>query len=215
MTTRSRRDHWARLLAGPMVAVALLTSGCASDTASTQATTAPGPATAPTTPPASPKALRKPEVMARSEPVSLDIAATGTHSRLLSLGLKPDGSLEVPPTAPGAPAGWYDGSPTPGERGPAVLMGHVNATDGGAGVFADIKSLHSGDTIEVTRRDASAAVFVVQRGESYSKNDFPSQTVYGNTDDAQLRLITCDGYDPETGLFADNYVVYATLRRAH
>ena len=53
---------------------------------------------------------------------------------------------------PGSPASWYTGSPSPGERGPAVLLGHVNATGGGPGVFAELRALKPGDTIEVPQR---------------------------------------------------------------
>ncbi len=35
--------------------------------------------------------------------------------------------------------------------------------------------------------------------------------MYGNTEGSELRLITCDGYDPFTGAFDDYYVVYAKL----
>ncbi|WP_028280036.1 sortase, partial [Arthrobacter sp. H5] len=59
--------------------------------------------------------------------------------------------------------------------------------------------------------DGTTATFVVDRGEQYAKDAFPTQTVYGNTEGSQLRLITCDGYDPDTGEFDDNYVVYAKL----
>ncbi|MGX5357402.1 class F sortase [Kocuria sp. KH4] len=153
----------------------------------------------------------RPAVLDASEPVSLTVPSTGTRSELLHLGLREDDSLEVPPEDPGAPAGWYDGSPTPGERGPAVLLGHVNATGGGPGVFADLRALEPGDRIEVAREDGSTAVFAVERGEQYGKDDFPTLEVYGNTEAAELRLITCDGYDPATGEFDDNYVVYASL----
>ncbi|WP_231713331.1 class F sortase [Arthrobacter sp. zg-Y769] len=149
--------------------------------------------------------------MARSAPVSLSIPATGTESRLLQLGLREDGSLEVPPVQPGSPASWYTGSPTPGERGPAVLLGHVNATGGGEGVFAGLRTLKPGDRLEIAREDGSTAVFSVDRGEQYGKDEFPTLAVYGNTPGAELRLITCDGFDPATGTFDDNYVVYATL----
>lgn len=146
-----------------------------------------------------------------SEPVSFSIPAIGAGSELLSLGLRENGSLEVPPDGPGAPASWYNQSPTPGERGPSVLLGHVNATDGGPGVFADLRSLKAGDLIEVVRADGSTATFEMVRGEQYPKDDFPTGTVYGNTPGAELRLITCDGYDPATGLFDDNYVIFAQL----
>ena len=161
--------------------------------------------------PSRPPAPRPPAVLPHSAPQSLRIPATGTRSELLRLGLRDDGSLQVPPEPPGSPAGWYDGSPTPGQRGPAVLLGHVNATGGGPGVFAELRRLRPGDTVEVARRDGSTAVFRVTRGEAYAKDHFPTLEVYGNTAGAELRLITCDGYDPATGTFGDNYVVYATL----
>ncbi|MFZ3453699.1 class F sortase [Arthrobacter sp. 7Tela_A1] len=147
-------------------------------------------------------------------PQSLRIPATGTESELLHLGLREDGTLDVPPEPPGSPASWYTGSPAPGQHGPAVLLGHVNATGGGPGVFADLRSLKPGDLIEVGRDDGTTAVFTVDRGEQYGKDNFPTLEVYGNTDGAELRLITCDGYDPATGEFDDNYVVYAKERSA-
>ncbi|WP_307101827.1 class F sortase [Arthrobacter globiformis] len=160
-----------------------------------------------------PNATKAPQlpVMPASTPVALRIPALGTESRLLSLGLRGDGSLEVPPEGPGSPAAWYNGSPTPGARGPAVLFGHVNATGGGPGVFAELRRLKAGDTIEVSRQDGRTATFLFDRGERYPKNSFPTYAVYGNTQGAELRLITCDGYDPATGEFDDNYVVYAKL----
>jgi sortase (surface protein transpeptidase) len=143
--------------------------------------------------------------------VTLEIPSIGVRTDLLRLGLRENRSLEVPPDGPGAPAGWYDQSPTPGDRGPAVMLGHVNATDGGKGVFADLRALRAGDRIDVTREDGTTAVFEVQRGEAYRKDEFPTLTVYGNTPGSEVRLITCDGYNPDTGAFDDNYVVYATL----
>lgn len=156
-------------------------------------------------------ALLQPPVMIASQPVSLNIPSIGTNSKLLKLGLRPNGSLEVPPDGPTAPASWYNGSPTPGERGPAVLLGHVNAVGGGPGVFANLRRLTAGDLLEVKRADGTTATFVFDRGEQYPKNAFPAETVYGNTEGSELRVITCDGYDPATGLFDDNYVVFAKL----
>ncbi|GAA1261971.1 hypothetical protein GCM10009589_12830 [Arthrobacter pascens] len=57
----------------------------------------------------------------------------------------------------------------------------------------------------------TTSVFAFDHGDQYPKDAFPTQTVYGNTAGPELRLITCDGYDPETGLFDDNYVIYAKL----
>jgi sortase (surface protein transpeptidase) len=146
-----------------------------------------------------------------SEPVRLSVERIGLDGDLMQLGLRSDRSLEVPPEGPGAPAGWYRHSPTPGEAGPSVLLGHVNATGGGPGVFAELHRLTPGDRITVTRQDGSAAAFSVDAVERYEKAAFPTLRVYGNTAGPELRLITCDGYDPATGSFDANLVVYASL----
>ena len=52
----------------------------------------------------------------------------------MDLGLRADGSMEVPPG--GFPAGWYTGGPTPGELGPAIIAGHVDWN--GPGVFYNL-----------------------------------------------------------------------------
>ena len=151
--------------------------------------------------------------MGASAPVTLSIPSIGVRTDLLHLGLRENGSLEVPEdTGSGTPASWYNGSPTPGERGPSVMLGHVNALGGNKGVFADLRKLTPGADINVFRTDGSIAVFTVDRGALYPKNEFPTHEVYGNTDAAELRLITCDGYDAATGEFDDNYVIYATLK---
>lgn len=213
------------LLASAAVGLLLL-AGCAAGNAETSdggpgATSAspasPSPGSAVTAPAASPPPAQAadaklPAVLPESDPVSMAIPAIGVQSELLSLGLRENKSLEVPPDGPGAPASWYNGSPTPGDRGPAVLLGHVNAVGGGPGVFADLRSLTPGTLITVQRADGSTATFTVDRAAAYSKNNFPTLEVYGNTSAAELRLITCDGYDPATGLFDDNYVIYATLQ---
>lgn len=184
--------------------------------ASAAVSSAPAPAAAsPAMPaPAAPApAAPGPAALPRSEPVVLEIPAIGVRTDLLKLGLRENGSLEVPQdNGSGAPASWYNGSPTPGERGPSVMLGHVNSPSGRGGVFADLRQLTPGTEINVSRTDGSIAVFTVDRGALYSKNDFPTLEVYGNTAGPELRLITCDGYDPATGLFDDNYVIYAKLK---
>lgn len=183
-------------------------AGPSSAAPSTSAAAAPAPSAAPAQPPAG---TAVPTEMPAAPPASLSIPATGTESALLHLGLRDDGSLEVPPEPPGSPASWFTGSPAPGDRGPAVLLGHVNATGGGPGVFADLRALQPGDRISIVREDGTTAVFAVDRGEQYGKTDFPTLEVYGNTEQPELRLITCDGFDAASGEFEDNYVVYATL----
>jgi sortase (surface protein transpeptidase) len=145
-------------------------------------------------------------------PTHLDIPAIGVSTELVQLGQNPDGTVEVPPLARDSRAGWYRGSPAPGEPGPAVLLGHVDSAEYGPGVFFRLGALHPADSVSVRRADGTVATFRVTRVASYPKADFPTLEVYGNTDDAELRLITCGGaFDRAARSYLDNIVVYAAL----
>lgn len=146
--------------------------------------------------------------MERSVPAQLRIPAIGVDSRLMELGLQGDGSLEVPPDA--VPAGWFTGSPTPGDLGPAIIAGHVR-WNGTPGVFEHLADLDVDDVVEVARQDGSTAVFRVTRIEHFAKSAFPTEAVYGNIPRAGLRLITCGGLDPDTNSYEENVVVFAVL----
>src|SRR5690349_12906869 len=69
-------------------------------------------------------------------PVALDIPAIGVAGPVDEVGLRPDGTLEVPAPGPtyDQPA-WYRGSPTPGRVGPSVILGHVDSAANGPSVF--------------------------------------------------------------------------------
>ncbi|MEN3264192.1 class F sortase [Pseudonocardia sp.] len=150
------------------------------------------------------------EALAPSTPVSLEIPAIEVHSSLLRLGLNPDGSVEVPPLD-SPDAGWYENSPTPGQRGPAVILGHVDSARTGPGVFFDLPAVQPGDGITVGRADGTTAAFRVDRVAEYAKSAFPTAAVYGDIDHAGLRLITCGGaFDRSARSYEDNIVVYAS-----
>ena len=133
----------------------------------------------------------------------------GASAPIIDLDLRSDKRMEVPDN--GTDAGWFTGSPTPGELGPAVIAAHVTHRSKPA-VFFDLGGMDEGDPIEVTREDGTTATFEVTEVGQYPKSDFPSEKVYGSVDRAALRLITCGGVlDGETGSHVDNVVVYAQL----
>jgi sortase (surface protein transpeptidase) len=126
----------------------------------------------------------------------------------MQLGLRSDGAMEVP--AGGFPAGWYNGGPTPGELGPAIIAGHVDMK--GPGVFARLHLLKAGDQVTVTRTDGSKPVFRVTQVSLFAKDAFPTQLVYGNVNRPVLRLITCGGsFNSRTGHYEDNIIAFAEL----
>lgn len=144
-------------------------------------------------------------------PVHLDIPRIGVDTALIPLGLNEDGTVSVPPTEAGAPAGWYRHLASPGEPGPAVILGHVDSHVGPA-VFSRLSDLRPGDGVFVRRADGSSVAFVVESVHTHPKSDFPTAAVYGPTDDPVLRLITCGGaFDRERRTYLSNVVVYAGL----
>jgi sortase (surface protein transpeptidase) len=148
--------------------------------------------------------------------VHLDLPAIGVHTALMPLGLNPDGTVEVPPLGRDAPAGWYRYLATPGEPGPAVLLGHVDSAREGPAVFFRLGALRPGDPVSVRRVDGSTAVFTVDRVAAYPKSDFPSRAVYGAVDHPALRLVTCGGtFDRARGSYRGSVVVFATLTGRH
>ena len=163
---------------------------------------------APTGPIAAPPQSAQSAPVAR--PVSLTIPLIGVKTQLITLGLTAGGALQVPPLALASVAGWYTGSPRPGAVGSAIIVGHID-THSGPAVFYRLDELRRGDDVYVKRADGTTAEFRVTSVQTYLKDHFPPQTVYGPTPDTELRLITCGGaFDPATGHYLSNIVVYAT-----
>lgn len=155
-------------------------------------------------------------VLPPAVPVHLDIPAIKVDTDLLQLGLNPDRTVQVPPLSGNSEAGWYRYSPTPGQLGPAVILGHVDSARYGPAVFFRLGALRPGATVSVTRADRTVAVFRVDRVVSYAKDRFPTLEVYGNTRNAALRLITCGGtFDLTTRNYESNIVAYAALVSSH
>ncbi|WP_030714298.1 class F sortase [Streptomyces sp. NRRL F-2580] len=207
--------HRARpLLAAALLAAALTGCGTATSTAPAPGTAAPGaaassapPSISPTTAPAAPVAAAP---LPASKPVRVRIPAAGVDaSPLLGLGLAADGSVEVPSVADGDKIGWYTKGVTPGETGPAVLIGHFDTARGPA-VLKDVARVRAGEEITVSRADGSTAVFRVRELEQVDKKAFPTAKVYGDTARPELRVITCGG-EITDGHRPDNIILYADL----
>jgi len=151
----------------------------------------------------------------RSVTVSVSIPEIGVRSKLLSLGLNSDGSIAVPSLATSADkAAWYKYSVTPGQIGAAVIEGHVDSYDGPA-VFYRLGELHPGNRIDVTLANGTTAVFRVTGVREYAKDKYPAEMIYGPTNYAALRLITCGGdFDAATHHYLSSVVVFAVLSSA-
>jgi LPXTG-site transpeptidase (sortase) family protein len=173
------------------------------NSASTPSASAPPPA----------KSAKSVSAVGRSVPVGLRIPAIGVDTPVLRLGLAADGTVQVPPVQAHDRAGWYRHSPTPGQRGPSVILGHVTVGAYGDGVFRHLKDLRRGERIEVRLENGTDAAFAVTDVRTVAKADFPTKEVYGDVDRPELRLITCGGARTGDG-YRDNVIVFAALTSA-
>lgn len=163
--------------------------------------------------PAPAVSVPKPEVpkgLGRSIPTHVSIPSVGIDSGVMELGRNDDGTMQTPPLFEHV-TGWYKYSPTPGEIGPSVIVGHIDSHKGPS-VFYRLSQVKPGDIVEVTRADGIVAKFKVEALKQFEQNNFPTDEVYGNLDHAGLRLITCGGtFNRATGHYSQNTVVFASI----
>ncbi|MFG3043064.1 class F sortase [Streptomyces sp. NPDC048330] len=173
------------------------------------------PAAAPAPAPAKsavPSAAADPDAMPRSAPTRLKIAKIGVNAPFTDLKIGPSGALEPPPADDTNLVGWHAAGVSPGERGTALIAGHLDTATSPA-VFARLSELDAGDSFEVDRADGTTARFLIDSVESFDKDDFPDRRVYDDTADALVRLITCAGaYDRKAKDYTENLVVFAHLQ---
>ncbi|MFJ7210186.1 class F sortase [Amycolatopsis sp. NPDC098790] len=207
MTTRStgRRGYLIALIVALLAALVVLALTLGGD---------PEPSTA-QPPPARPVAVDPaPGAVAalpKSDPVSIDIPKIGAHSSLVPLGVNADNTIQVPPVTTPLQAGWYTYAPTPGEVGPAIVLGHVDGNHQ-KGIFFRLKELTAGDRVSIARADGTTALFEVTKVHQVPKQEFEGEGVYDDTAGPELRLITCGGvFDRSAHNYVDNIVVYAHL----
>lgn len=150
-----------------------------------------------------------PKTLPRSIPVRLVIPKVEIDTSVVPVGLQPTGSVNLPDSF--EKVGWYSGGPTPGELGPAIMVGHVDSIHGIA-IFWRLRELVPGDTFEVFRADGTIANFKVLEVQQFFQDTFPTTGVYGNIRYAGIRLITCGGtFNLATRHYDQNTVVYAAL----
>ncbi|MFB4301206.1 class F sortase [Actinomadura sp. NTSP31] len=172
----------------------------------------PSKSPAPSATPAGTTAASNVASLSPSEPTKITISRIGVSAPVGEIGLLPGGRIQEPPLSRPNLAGWYKEGPTPGEVGPAVVLGHVDANKKAA-VFYRLKELKPGDKIQIGRKDGTTATFTVERTQRVGKDAFPHQKVFGESlDHAALRLVTCGGaFDPKAGHYTENLIVYSKL----
>ncbi|MGI5379851.1 class F sortase [Streptomyces sp. CA-251387] len=143
-------------------------------------------------------------------PERVRIDSIQVDAPMIPVGLDADGWVGAPPPEDPNLAGWFTGSVSPGEKGTAVVVGHVDNNQGPA-VFYGLGALKPGNRVEVSRQDGKTAVFQVYGVEVFEKNNFPGDRVYASKGSAELRVITCGGGFSKQNGYDGNVVAFASL----
>ena len=178
-------------------------------------TGAPSRASAPVAPSPTPTPTTPQLLTSVSKPTRVDIPAIDVAAPIYFVGDASDGTIDVPPTNRPYLAGWYNKSVPPGQQGRTVILGHLDSNYSGPAVFYYLGALKRGQKVTVTRQDGIVVVYQVDGASMQPKNKFPAEQIYGTSERAELRLITCGGsFDKKTG-WSDNIIVYAHMVSWH
>ncbi|MEV7792065.1 class F sortase [Streptomyces sp. NPDC087512] len=143
-------------------------------------------------------------------PDRVRIPAIQVDAPIMPVGLDADGWVGAPPPEDPNLAGWFTGAVAPGEKGTAVVVGHVDNQQGPA-VFYGLGALKKGNRVEVSRQDGKTAVFEIYGIEVFEKDNFPGDRVYGSKGGPELRVITCGGGFSKQNGYDGNVVAFARL----
>ena len=123
----------------------------------------------------------------------IEIPAIALTAPIEAVGIQGDGSMEVPSHNQWEGVGWYKFGTFPGERGSAVIDGHLDRPGGVPAVFWKLSQLHSGDIIKVINPGQKTLSFKVTTLQYYQPQEAPLPRIFGDRSGTYLNLITCAG----------------------
>jgi sortase (surface protein transpeptidase) len=153
-----------------------------------------------------------PSEKARDIPSRLVVPAIGINAPLEEVGILPNGDLATPTQKPWTNAGWYNAGPLPGQRGSAVIDGHLDRPGGYPAVFWNLRNIQIGDEVMVIDLYGKTFHFHVIGVMFYAPQNAPIQNIFGNSAGNFLNLITCAGdWIPSQHQTSLRLVVYTTF----
>lgn len=151
----------------------------------------------------------EPEI-ARSLPERLLIPKINVNAAIQHLGLTTSGAMDVPNN--NRDVGWYQLGANPGDRGSAVIAGHLGP-NGSSGIFQDLNELAIGDKVYIRDGLGSMTTFVVWQKKIYDPDAQPTE-VFNEQVGIHLNLITCDGkWDFKRQSYGKRLVVFTSIEK--
>ncbi len=144
-------------------------------------------------------------------PVSVQIPAVGLYADIEQVGILANGAMDVPKDD--RKVGWLSVGYRPGQKGNAVMAGHVDNLQGPA-VFQPLHQVNVHDEILVSDQAGKTLTFVVTEIGIYKTEQSPVVRIFAPSTKERLNLITCTGFfDPVLRTHVDRLVVYTELKK--
>jgi sortase (surface protein transpeptidase) len=164
------------------------------------------------TAPAKPEIAVTPTPAVVAHPVRLLIPAIGVDAFIEQLGVQASGDLATPTQNPWTDVGWYKMGPRPGEKGSAVIDGHLDRPGGYPAVFWYLRNMQVGNKVMVVMSNGKTINFRATQIAYYTPQAAPIQEIFGNNSGTYLNLITCAGdWIPSQHQTTLRLVVYTSL----
>lgn len=145
-------------------------------------------------------------------PQTISISKISVTTSIEQVSQDKNGQMETPLHA--EDTGWYSLGFRPGQKGNAVIDGHLDTVTGAPAAFWNIKNLLPGDKIITTDSNQKSYTFTVTKTVSYPYNQVPLQQIFAVADRPHLNLITCIGtWDKTHKNYSNRLVVYAEIRQ--
>lgn len=142
-------------------------------------------------------------------PRVITISKIQVSARIKRIVAQSSGELSAPRNI--YDAGWYDGSVKPGEKGTALLVGHVFGASQ-PGIFYRLNNLTQNDIIEIEMGDGRKLTFKVVSIEYVSHENVDLEKALASSDPSRptLNLLTYSGrYDVRTNSYEKRIFIHA------
>lgn len=141
-------------------------------------------------------------------PVRLTVPGISVDSRVESVGLAFDGTMDTPKGSDAV--AWFHLGQRPGKHGSAVITGHSGVwKNGEETVFNNLHRLHKGDKLYIEDAGGMITAFVVRETRIYDQNADTSEVFHSDDGKSHLNLITCEGvWDKVSKSYPGRLVVF-------
>lgn len=140
-------------------------------------------------------------------PMRLKIPGINVDAVVEYVGLTSAGAMDIPKSQ--NDVAWFNLGPRPGEKGSAVIAGHLDWKDGTSAAFDNLYKLRPGDKLYIEDDKKVIVTFVVREFKTYDPKADASD-VFGSSDEkAHLNLVTCEGvWNKDSRSYSKRLVVF-------